>query len=187
MSSRVKAAQEIFSLPPASLLQENPPTGVLPVDDALAFQSLQDYGAFVDQFISQTLPKSRWTHRAHLVTGLWHLLHHTPEESLKLLRERIRTYNVSVGGVNTDTAGYHETLTRFYVLALAQFLSRHDSVRSDVPGLIRMLLASRLVDKNLPLEFYSQAVLFSPAARRAWMEPDLRPLNIHELLARWLD
>jgi hypothetical protein len=52
-----------------------------------------------------------------------------------------------------------------------------------MPGLIRMLLASRLVDKNLPLECYSKELLFSPAARRAWMEPDLRSLDFRELLA----
>jgi len=144
----------------------------------LDFQSAAEYAAFVEQFIARTLPKPRWRHRAHLVTGLWHLLHHSPEESLSLLRERIRAYNIAVGGVNTDTAGYHETLTRFYVIVLGQFLSTQESSRGDLPGMIRRLLDSRLADKNLPNEFYSREVLFSKSARQSWIEPDLRPLVI---------
>jgi len=29
----------------------------------------------VQRFITRTLPKVEWTHAAHLVVGLWHVLH----------------------------------------------------------------------------------------------------------------
>ena len=147
-------------------------------DAALDFQSAEEYTAFVEQFIARTLPKPRWTHRAHLVTGLWHLLHHSPEESLSLLRERIRAYNVAVGGESTDTAGYHETLTQFYVTMISHWLAAQDGLRADWPALVRRLLESRLVDKNLPLEFYSKELLFSVDARRNGIRPDLRPVAL---------
>jgi len=153
------------------------PLPVAPAADAaLDFQSAEEYTAFVEQFIACTLPKPRWTHRAHLLTGLWHLLHHSPEESLKLLRERIRAYNVAVGGVNTDTAGYHETLTQFYVTGINQWLTEHAALRTNPPELARRLLASRFGDKNFPLEFYSKELLFSVEARRDGVKPDRRSL-----------
>jgi len=53
---------------------------------------------------------------------LWHLLRHPAEEALWLLRDRIQRYNVSTGVMNTDQAGYHETITRFYVWVINRFL-----------------------------------------------------------------
>jgi len=37
------------------------------------------------------------------------------------------------------------------------------------------LLASPVADRAWPLSFYSRERLFSVAARREWVEPDLRP------------
>jgi hypothetical protein len=153
--------------------EPSPAPAVAAIDASLDFPSTEAYAEFVGQFIAGTLPKPRWTHRAHLVTGLWHLLHHSPEESLKLLRERIRAYNVAVGGVNTDTAGYHETLTQFYVTGIHQWLVEHTALRTNPPGLARRLLTSRFADKNFPLEFYSKELLFSVEARRDGVSPDL--------------
>jgi hypothetical protein len=63
--------------------------------------------------IARTLPKSEWTHEAHLRAGLWHAVHHPDAIALNLLRERIRAYNESTGVANTASSGYHETTTRF--------------------------------------------------------------------------
>jgi hypothetical protein len=150
------------------------PAGAVP---DLDFQTTEGYADFVGEFIARTLPKARWTHRAHLVTGLWHLLHHSPEESLTLLRERISAYNVAVGNANTDTAGYHETLTQFYVSGISHWLHQHAALRANPPELARRLLASRFADKSLPLEYYSKELLFSVAARRNGVVPDLQPLD----------
>ena len=124
--------------------------------------------------IARTLPKAEWTHHAHLRAGLWHVMHHGPFVALDLLRERISAYNVSVGTQNTDTAGYHETLTRFYVVLIDRFLSTAD--RSlELDALAEQLIAAH-GDRRLPLHHYSEQRLFSPVARRAWVEPDLRPI-----------
>ena len=32
-------------------------------------------------------------------------------------------------------------------------------------------------DRRLPLHHYSESKLFSPVARRSWVEPDLRPIQ----------
>ena len=118
----------------------------------------------------RTLPKGEWTHHAHLRAGLWHVWHHGADGAVPLLRERITAYNASVGTANTDTSGYHETITRFYVIVIAGFLDGVDRAeRLDA-------VADRLIavhgDPALPLRYYSKRTLFSTAARRAWVEPD---------------
>lgn len=124
--------------------------------------------------IERTLPKSEWTHEAHLRVGLWHVMHHGPAAALELLRGRISAYNVSVGTLNTDTSGYHETMTRFYVMIIDRFLSGEDRA-ADLDQLASRLIAA-LGDRRLPLRYYSEQRLFSVVARRSWVEPDLRPI-----------
>lgn len=62
----------------------------------------EEVRAFVAAFESGTLPKTSWTHHAHLVVGLWYLLHHSREEATDLLRANIRRHNEAVGTANTD-------------------------------------------------------------------------------------
>ncbi|HLJ93495.1 MAG TPA: hypothetical protein VKU02_09935 [Gemmataceae bacterium] len=129
----------------------------------------------VRAFIACTLPKNEWTHHAHLRVGLWHLLEHSAEEALALLRDRIQRYNVSCGTANTDQSGYHETITCFYVRLISQFLRSVDRSRG-IDHLAEELIR-RYGDKNLPLQYYSRERLFSVLSRRDWVEPDLAPLE----------
>ena len=128
-----------------------------------------------EAFVDCTLPKEQWTHHAHLRVGLWHLLRYPPAEALALLRERIKRYNIARGGVNTDSAGYHETITRFYVWLIARFVAAADRAEPEDE------LAERLVreygDRDWPLRYYSRDRLLSAEARRGWVEPDLAPLE----------
>jgi len=130
--------------------------------------------ALVAGLVARTLPKEAWTHQAHLRVGLWHVIRHGPHAALGLLRERISRYNEAVGGVNTDTDGYHESITRFYVGIIAEFVEQAPAHRS-VADLADQLVAA-LGAKDLPLRYYSKDRLFTVAARRGWVAPDLRPL-----------
>ncbi len=128
-----------------------------------------------EAFLACTLPKKEWTHEAHLRVGLWHLLRFNTEETLALLRTRIRRLNTSHGTPNTDHGGYHETITRFYVLVIDRFLRTADRERA-VDQLAEQLI-DRLGDRNLPLRYYSRERLFSVPARRQWIEPDVTALE----------
>jgi hypothetical protein len=129
----------------------------------------------VEAFLACTLPKPEWTHQAHLRVGLWHLIHLSPSEALDRLRDRIQHYNQSCGVANTETSGYHESITRFYVWRIARYLDNVDRSRSADE------LADELIalhgDKELPLRYYSRERLMSPEARLGWVEPDLAPLD----------
>ena len=125
-------------------------------------------------FCNRTLPKAEWTHEAHLRVGLWHLLHYDPTEAMRRLREGIRQYNTVCGVANTDTSGYHETITQFYVVIIAYFLKGQDSIRPI--DQLAVDLIKTYGDRHLLFVYYSQERLMSQIARRQWIEPDLVPL-----------
>ena len=131
--------------------------------------------AFIGEFASRQLPKSRWTHQAHLLAGFWYLSRHPPEQALAMMRERIRAHNEAVGTPNTDRSGYHETITRLFLDGIAAHMARNRdaSFEDSLQGLLRGPLA----DSAWPLIYYSRARLFSVSARRQWLEPDLQPLD----------
>ena len=121
-----------------------------------------------------TLPRADWTHEAHLAACLWLLTERPdilPERDLPTI---IRRYNASVGGVNDDTQGYHETLTQLYIRGVRQFLAGCDAV--DLLARVNTLLAGPIGKRDWPLRFYRRDTLFSVAARRGWIEPDLAPI-----------
>lgn len=128
----------------------------------------------VQGLLARTLPKAAWTHEAHLRVGLWHVRHYGAATALQLLRTRISAYNEATGGANTDQAGYHETITRLYV----HLIAHHLESSAPAPALdeaAQALIAS-LGARDLPLRYYSEARLFSVAARRGWLEPDRQAL-----------
>ena len=131
--------------------------------------------AVVAAFRARTLPGVDWTHQAHLTVGLWHVIEFGEGRALDLLREGISRYNESVGVANSDTRGYHETLTRFYVWAAAVFAKEADRSRGFL-ALVNGFLASPIASKLAPFGFYSRDRLLSVAARHGWVAPDLRPL-----------
>lgn len=138
------------------------------------WDSSEEIAAFIQAFEACTLPKPRWTHQAHLVVGLWYVLHYGKEEAAPLVRNGIRRYNEAVGTPNTDDSGYHETITIFYIWFIDRFLTHTDRQR-PLAEIVYELLAKHS-DRNLPLQYYSRERLMSVAARREWLEPDLLPL-----------
>lgn len=136
---------------------------------------MTETGRVAQALIDRTLPKAEWTHEAHLRAGLWHVLEHGAAAALELLRTRISGYNESVGTRNTDTSGYHETITRFHVIVIDRFLAANDRAL-PIDDLATRLLAE-CGDRRLPMRYYSEGRLFSVVARRSWVEPDLKAIG----------
>ncbi|MBL7850086.1 MAG: hypothetical protein JNN04_04235 [Cyclobacteriaceae bacterium] len=126
-------------------------------------------------FRDRTLPKEKWTHEAHLVTAIWFHVNHTPEEAICYLRSGIITYNDSVGGKNTPTDGYHETMTLFWCRTISAFVAANRQL--SLVDLCARFLASEQATKEYPLRFYSREVLFSAKARAIWVAPDRASLD----------
>ncbi len=135
------------------------------------FATTQEIEAFIRDFEACILSKPRWTHHAHLVVGIWYLAHHSADDALAIVRQRIRAYNEAVGTANTETSGYHETLTRLFLSGISAHLSAHSG--ESLPSSLALLLQSPLAHKDWPLSFYTRERLFSGAAGHGWLEPDL--------------
>ncbi len=125
--------------------------------------------------MARTLPRAEWTHEAHLAATTYLLLRH-PEIDLDAdLPGLIRAFNESVGGVNDDTQGYHDTITRAYLRGVRQFLSEADRSR-PIHELVNELLHSPMGRRNWPLRFWSKGRLMSVEARRRYVAPVLAAL-----------
>jgi hypothetical protein len=134
-----------------------------------------DIAALAERLLDRTLPKAQWTHAAHLTATL--RLVRTRDAGLERdLPGIIRAYNVAVGGVNDDQNGYHETITQAYLAAIRAFVAGLPGETRDAEAAAR-LLATPMGDKAWPLTHWSRERLFSAAARRGWVDPDLKPLD----------
>jgi hypothetical protein len=121
--------------------------------------------------IDRTLPKPEWTHAAHFACALW-MLTAPGRDARAEMPGLIRAYNEATGVPNTDTEGYHETITLASLRAAATWLRPGVGLSEALAA----LLASDHGRSDWLLRYWSKPVLFSPNARRAWVEPDLQPL-----------
>lgn len=124
--------------------------------------------------LARTLPRVEWTHEAHLASCLWLIVERTdihPERDLPAI---ISAYNESVGGVNSDTEGYHETITRCFIAGVRAYLA--ETGEGGLAERVNGLLRSPMGQRDWPLRFYSRELLFSVEARRGYVEPDVAAL-----------
>ncbi len=138
------------------------------------FSSESDIHFIAEGMINKTLPKSQWTHAAHFAVAVW-LLRNENYDAFAQMPDFIRNYNEASGTPNTDTDGYHETITMASLLATKSFVDsqpRHCSLHEIVNG----ILVSDLTDPSWLLQYWSRGCLFSVQACREWIEPDLAPL-----------
>ena len=126
-------------------------------------------------FCGCTLPKAAWTHGAHFATALWLILQRPDIVPERDMPDMIRRYNESVGGVNSDMGGYHETITQasLHMTRMTLAALPPDSTPASA---FAALMASPLGNKDWLFAYWSRATLMSVAARRRWVAPDLKPL-----------
>jgi hypothetical protein len=140
----------------------------------VSFSSDDEIESLLERFREGSLARKEWTHAAHFALATWHLVRSSPSEALARIREEILRFNAAKGVQQTTTGGYHETLTRFYVWAVA------DSLGRAKPGAPLYEIVNHVFrecgDKKFPLQFYTEAHLMSWEARTSWVEPDLQPL-----------
>ena len=137
--------------------------------------SESEIDAFLAAFEGCTLPKERWTHGAHLLTGACYVHELGRDAALEKMRVCVRRYNESVGGKNTETSGYHETITAMWIRLL-------DGLRREVGVMERAEFARLAVDrfveeKDVFKRYYDFDVVGSVEARREWVAPTLETLD----------
>jgi hypothetical protein len=124
--------------------------------------------------IERTLPYAEWTHGAHYAAALWLLRHADVLTRHGGMEPIIRRYNEAVGVPNSETRGYHATITVASLRGAAACLTANRG--EPLSRIHRKLMASALGESRWPLAFWREKTLMSVAARRAWQEPDLARL-----------
>jgi len=127
------------------------------------------------RFLACTLPKPEWTHEAHIATTSWLIVERPDILPERDLPDLIRRYNESVGGVNSDTEGYHETITQVFIRTLRRKLAETDG--QGLAGRVNAVLVAPEGRRDWPLRFYSPELLFSKQARLGWVAPDLAEVD----------
>lgn len=130
-----------------------------------------------EEFAAATLPKAEWTHGAHWAAAFWLILKRpdvTPETDMPRM---IRRYNEAVGTPNTDSEGYHETITQASLIVARGFIAR-EGENASLHALCNSLFASPFGRSDWLFQHWSKGVLISAKARREWVAPDLKPLEV---------
>jgi hypothetical protein len=121
-------------------------------------------------FHDRTLRHDQWTHAAHLRVAWLHVARHELDEAHLLMRVGIIRLNAAHELVETPTRGYHETLTRVWLI-LVRALSRRTSCADSAS-----FLATPGLERDAPLRYYTRERLFSTAARAMFLPPDIAEL-----------
>ncbi|HEX6104644.1 MAG TPA: hypothetical protein VFZ26_03615 [Gemmatimonadales bacterium] len=145
-----------------------------PAADPIVPGSEEEVPRLAEAFERATLPKAEWTHRAHLLVGLWYAVRLPAGEALDAVRHGIARLNAVHGVVTTPTGGYHETITRAYMRLICSFVAEERGTSGWADRVERLL--TRHGEREHLLRYYSRDLLMSPAARFGWVEPDLQPL-----------
>ena len=141
----------------------------------MTFTSNADIDHIGHGLITRTLPKAEWTHAAHFAAAIW-LLDHPDYDPFDAMPGFIRAYNETTGVPNSDTDGYHETITIASLRAAAHIYHARQ-MREALFETVNALLTSPFGSPNWILDHWTKPVLFSVEARRNWIEPDVKPLS----------
>lgn len=124
--------------------------------------------------LDHSLPKAEWTHQAHFAAALWLLRHQKGFDPARDMPGIIRAYNDATNTPNTDTDGYHHSITLASMAAAAAALDAMPG--APLSDVLASLMAGPLGQSGWLLAYWRRETLFSVAARRGWVAPDLAPL-----------
>jgi hypothetical protein len=123
-------------------------------------------------FSKSSLTASEWTHEAHVRTAFLFAVRFSLDEAHLRMRAGIIRLNERHGLVESPARGYFETITRAWLMLVA------DAIRRTQADSSRALLEAcpELMDRSLLLRYYSRELLRTPRVRAIYVAPDIRPL-----------
>ena len=128
---------------------------------------------FVQRWRDGKLPRAEWTHAAHVAVAAYHAFDHRGEVLFAEIKAGIIHHNNSVGTLNTEESGYHETLTRLWVQVTQEFVrKRNFPTRLEA---VKSAVQTFGEDREHHKLYYSFNVVKDKRARREWVPPDRRP------------
>lgn len=118
-------------------------------------------------------PASDFDHRAHVRLAYVYLCEYAPDQAHKSMKHSLLRFLRHLG---IGESKYHETLTRSWVMAVNHFMNLSPECHSANDFIDQNPV---LLDTKIMLSHYSAEVLFSPAARTQFVEPDIQEIPHH--------
>ena len=141
----------------------------------MRYKTESEIAEVVRTFEEATISRDAWKHAEHLTVALHYLTLHDIEVATEKIRTGIfnllRSFEVDL----TKEMPYHETMTIFWMRAVAGY---NASKKNKVTLLEKANEMIELLDKEYPLRFYSRELLFSDKARAGFVEADIKPLEV---------
>ena len=133
------------------------------------YKSEAEIEQVVRGFESCVTGKDSFSHHDHLAVAVWYL-RKDEREALNAMRASLHRFLDH----HDCRANYHETLTRFWILLVQKTLAGMSAELSLLDAINAVV--GKFDNSRIAFEFYSKQVVESDAARKGWIEPDLKPL-----------
>jgi hypothetical protein len=132
------------------------------------YRNLGEVEAVVRKFESCEYGVKDFDHGKHLTVAAFYLCQFPLEEAMIQMRSSLLRFTKHHG-----VKGYHETITRFWLVLVAAHLQRSEgcNLADAVNGLAQLYR-----DKNTLFDYYTSEIVMSEQAREDWLVPDLKPL-----------
>lgn len=146
----------------------------------MSFSSDSEILRIYDGVLDRSLPYEQWTHAAHFAAAVCIVSERGPRahDDMPAI---IRAYNEATGTANTDTTGYHETITQASLMAAASVLLNAPTAM-PLYEVVNSIMAGEFGRSDWLMAYWSKEVLFSVKARRHWVPPDVKVLPFNVLL-----
>ena len=133
------------------------------------YRSLDQIEQLVRAFETCRVSPAEFDHRAHITVAIWYLSQLPTAEATDCMRDGLQRLLARHG-----LHGYNETITLFWVKLLRHYLDAAAPERSLLD--LTNDAISALGSMRYVFSHFSKELVFSEAARWAWVEPDLMPL-----------
>ncbi len=129
---------------------------------------------FIRQFEACEIPTSEFNHQAHLRLAYVYLVENDTESAVQLMKNALTNF-LEHNGI--DTAKYHETITKAWILAVKHFMNKTKNSNSAEELISQN---PEMLDTKIMMTHYSAEVLFSDTARNEFVQPNLEPIPEYE-------
>lgn len=128
-----------------------------------------DVKELVSRLEALTLTKDEFHHRQHVEVAFWYLQSKGSKAGSNATARAIEAFTTHLG----HASKFHATITLCWIRLVAAGMAEAGPCTTPDELISRH---PALLDKHLPLRFYSKEVLLSDKARTQWVEPDIAPL-----------
>jgi hypothetical protein len=124
----------------------------------------------VEKFEACDFSLEEFTHSKHLTVACWYLATLPYDKALVRMRLGLKRFIQHHG-----KQGYHETITRFWMILLDQAL-RTTPEEWELATRVEHVVAEH-ADKNMLFRYYSRERVLCDEAKTQWREPDLHAIE----------